>query len=106
MIIISNQGDYEFITGTKTLKTSDHPVFQAQIELHLAITPWVGSPSSPQPLARFNRSKQSVIKVDEYQKELAFYLQKYSPEVQDAVIKRTSTEFGAVIREDAFNGGI
>ena len=106
MIIISDQGDYEFTTGTKTLKTSDHPVFQAQIELHLAITSWVGSPNSPQPLARFNRTKQTVIKADEYRKELAFYLQKYSPEVQEAVIKRTNVTFQATIAGDAFNGGI
>ncbi len=104
MIVITNQGDYELIPGTKTIKTSDHPVFQAQIEVHLAVQRWIGSPNSPTPLARFDRAKQSVIKVDEYRKELAFYLQKYSPEVQDAVVKRSNVVFGAVIAEDAFNG--
>ena len=104
MIIISDQGDYEFITDTKTLKTSDHPVYQAQIELHLATESWIGSPNSPKPLARFKRAKQSAIKVDEYRKELAFYLQKYSPEVQAAVVERSNTTFEARIARDAFNG--
>lgn len=103
MIIITDQGDYELIAGTKTLKTSEHPVFQAQIELHLATTPWIGSPNSPQPLDRFRRAKQSVIKTDEYNKELAFYLQKYSPDVQQAVVERSNATFEALIAEDAFN---
>ena len=103
MIIITTQGDYQLIEGTKTLETSDHPVYQAQIELNLAVKPWIGSPNSPQPLKRFDRAKQSAIKVDEYRKELGFYLQKYSPEVQEAVVKRSNTTFEARIAEDAFN---
>ena len=104
MIIISTEGDYEFITGTKTVKTSDHPVYQAQIETNLALKKWIGAPNSIQPLAKFNRSKQSVIKVDEFRKELGFYLQKYNPDVQDAVIDRIKTIFNLRIEEDAFNG--
>lgn len=104
MIIISNQGDYEFIEGTKTLKTSDHPVYQAHIELHLASEKWIGAPNASAPLARFNREKQSAIKTDEYRKELAFYLQKYSPEVQETAVARSSAEYGVTIAEDAFDG--
>ena len=104
MIIITPEGDYALIEGTKTLATSDHPVFQAQIELAVASKRWIGLPVGPRPLARFDNAKQGEIKVDEYNKELAFYLQKYSPAIREAVIKRNDVEFGAVISEDAFNG--
>lgn len=104
MIIITTEGDYKLIEGTSTLEESDHPVFQAQIEVNLALKKWIGSPNSVQPLARFDRAKQTVINVDEFRKELSFYLQKYSPDVQEAVIDRTKTIFNLSIAEDAFNG--
>ena len=104
MIIISTEGDYQFIEVTKTLETSDHPVYQAQIEVNLALKKWIGAPSATQPLEKFNRAKQSVIKVDEFRKELGFYLQKYAPDVQEAVIDRAKTIFNLRIDKDAFNG--
>ena len=104
MIIITPQGDYALIEGTKTLETSDHPVYQAQIELAIATKKWIGAPNAPVPLAPFLRAKQTDIKVDEYKKELAFYLQKYDPAVQEAVVSRSNTVFDLIIAEDAFNG--
>jgi len=103
MIIISDQGDYEFIEGTKTLKKSNHPVFQAQVELHIATKSWIGAPNAPTPLAQFLRSKQSEENIELYDRELRFYLQKYSPEEVEIAVSRASVEFISEIREDAFN---
>lgn len=104
MIVISNQGDYEFIEGTKTLKTSEHPVFQAQIETHLAFQGWIGAPNAPAPLKKFERAKQSQQQIDLYDKELRFYLQKYDVTDIERAVDRESVRITGKIREDAFNG--
>jgi len=104
VIIIDNQGDYEVEPGTRNLKTSDHPVFQAHIELHLGFETWIGAPNAPAPLKKFNQEKQSEQKVDLFEKELGFYLQKYSPEDIERAVDRQSVAFTGLIREDAFDG--
>ncbi len=103
MIIVSNDGDYELEEGTRILKESNHPVFQAQIELHIATESWIGAPNAPTPLAKFLRSKQSEQNIELYDKELRFYLQKYSPEEVEIAVSRASVEFTKRVREDAFN---
>jgi len=104
VIIIDENGDYELIEGTKTLKTSDHPVFQAQIELNIATKKWIGAPNAPAPLAKFERTKQSEQNIQLYDKELRFYLQKYSPEEIEIAVSRQAVTFTGIVREDAFNG--
>jgi len=102
LIIIDTVGQYQFIEGTKTLETSDHPVFQAQVELNLRQGQWIGAPGSGHNLPV--RSKLSDDDVESYRKELRFYLTKYDPDIREAAIKRASAVIPVIIREDAFNG--
>jgi len=44
--IINEQGDYDYVEGTKTLKESDHPVYQARIELGLGVGTWLYAPAA------------------------------------------------------------
>ena len=102
MIIVGTDGQYQLKPGTKTLDTSDHPVFQAQIEVNLRQGSWIGSPGSGHSLGI--REKQSTDIVNEFRKELRFYLNKYDPDVREAAIKRSEAVIPVVVAEDAFDG--
>lgn len=100
-MIIVEDGQYTYVSGTKTLKTSSHPAYQAAIEVSLPKASWIGAPNAGIDLGK--RTKQSPRVIEEVKKELNFYLAKYSPDVRDEVTERFVTKWPIVIKEDAFN---
>ena len=100
MIVIRN-GQYLTEEGTQNLVTSNHPAYQAQVEVSLPRGEWIGAPDAGLNLDK--RVKQSERQVEEARKQIGFYLQKYSPDIRDTISERFSGVFPIVIEEDAFN---
>lgn len=100
-MIIVKDGQYQNIENTKTLQTSDHPAYQAGIEVSLPKGSWIGAPSAGIDLG--NRKKQSPRIIEEIRKELNFYLAKYNPAVKKETVERFVARWPILIKEDAFN---
>jgi len=103
MDIIDQDGRYQYLEGTRTLKKSDHPVFMARIELALGQNTWCYAPSAGHDFAKYQRAKQSTGKLQEFQKDLAFYLEKYGPELTQLLINRRAISIDLSIAKDALN---
>jgi hypothetical protein len=101
MIVIDANGEYAFEDGTRTLRTSDHPVHQARVELALPKGSWLYASDSGHELARFKNVKQSSAQIEEFQKELRFYLKKYHPEVTRILADRNAVTLNMEIKQDA-----
>lgn len=99
MLVIDQEGEYAYVPGTKTLKTSSHPVYQARIEIALPKGSWLYAPSSGHNLARFQRSKQSQQTIDEFRKELSHYLARYSPDVKSQLVDRGGVTINMEIKD-------
>lgn len=97
MIVIGTDGQYKKVDGTGTLLESDHPVYQAQIELNLRRGSWIGAPNAGHDIPL--REKQSAGQIELFRKEIRFYLQKYSPEVIDQALQRSGVIEAVVIDE-------
>lgn len=103
MNIINADGEYEIVPGTQSLKQSDHPVYKARIDIALGRGAWLCAPTEGHDLGRFARVRQTEEKIQEFQKEVAFYLSKYGPSVSDVFSKRGSLTFDLKIAKDALN---
>lgn len=103
MMIVDTQGRYSMIEGTRRPKNSEHPVHQARIEMALDRGSWWFAPNQGHDLARFKRVSNSDHKREELQKEVAFYLKKYGPQVAQTFADRTTITERVVIAEDALN---
>ena len=103
MIIINTDGENEYAQGTKTLKESDHPVYQARIELALGQNTWCYAPSNGHQLGKYSNAKQTDGNMSQFQKELALYLEKYGPQVTQLLIQRGQISLNLEIAEDALN---
>jgi hypothetical protein len=101
--IIDSSGNYAFVPGTRTLQQSDHPVFEARIEVALGQNTWPYAPNAGHTLARFQNEGQSDDKVEEFQKELLYYLDGYGPDVVDLLVERGGVSIDLNISEDALN---
>lgn len=104
MIIIDQNGEYEFLNGTRTLKTSDHPAHQARLELGLPRGEWLYGQSSGHELNKFKRSKQSDSQILSFRKEVALFLNKYDPEISELFIKREGVGMDLQINDEVLNG--
>lgn len=103
MIIVNGSGDYERVEGTLTLKKSEHPAYQAAIEIRLGQGQWIGAPANGHLLKQFDTRRMSEAQKDAYRKQLSFYLRKYSPQIRTEIIARFIANSEVRIAEDAFN---
>jgi len=103
MPIIDENGNYAYVGSTKVLQTSDHPVYQARIELALTLGSWIGAPNAGSNLGRFKNVRASAHEIDEFEKELAFYLQNYNPTLVDEIVSRGAVQVDLSITEDALS---
>lgn len=106
MLIVDSNGDYAVVAGSRTLDTSEHPVYQARIEVALMIDSWLYAPAEAQDLARFKAARETPAAVDEFKKELLFGLKKYSPEVVSQFADRGAVSFGLQISQDALDATV
>jgi hypothetical protein len=104
MKIINESGDYTYIDSTRTVKTSDHPVHQARIELALAQGHWAFAPNRGHQLKKFQTLDQTPSNMQSFRKELLLYLDKYSPEVQEAFGERGLVDMALNIDKEISNG--
>lgn len=104
MITIDQDGEYEFIEGTRTLKTSEHPAHQARVELGLPKGDWLFAATSGHGLNKFQRAKQTDERVQNFRKEVELYLNKYGPEVFELFSKREGVVMGLEISDEVLNG--
>ena len=104
MLIVNTEGEYQYVSGTKTLQASDHPAYRARIELALGVGEWLCAPDRGHTLARFRTAKQSDAKVEEFQKELGLYLERYDPEVTDILLARGAVSLNLQIDKAALDG--
>lgn len=103
MLIVNADGEYEYASETRTPKASDHPVYKARIELALGAGEWLYAPTSGHDLKKYETAKQTDAKIEEFQKDLAFYLEKYGPVVTDLLTARGKVSLNLQIAEDALN---
>lgn len=103
MMIIDSNGNYALVEGTQKPQTSEHPVYQARIEVALPVGVWPFAPTSGHNLARFARVANTPAKQDEFQKELTLYLKKYGPTVANLFTGRYAVELDLTIPEEALN---
>lgn len=103
MPIIDENGLYAYVPGTPIVQTSTHPVYRARIELALTVGSWIGDPAAGSNLGRFKRVRASSHQIDEFEKELAFYLQNYDPTVIDELISQGAVQTDLSIAEDALD---
>lgn len=101
MIVIGTNGQYEVQENTKTLRSSDHPVYQAQIEINLARGSWIGAPDKGHNIAP--RVRQSEAALEEFRKEVRTYLSKYDPETQEMAINRSGATLPVLIPRESSN---
>jgi hypothetical protein len=101
MPIIDVNGKYSYVTNTRMLATSTHPVYRARIEMALGQGDWIGAPSAGHQLARFKRAHQSQHQIDEFKKALAYYLSAYSPDVVDTLVTQDGVTMDLEIKESA-----
>lgn len=104
MIAINSVGEYAYVDGTKKPLVTKHPVYQARVEIALGRGTWLYAPDEGHDLARFARAHKSDAKVEEFEKELSFYLRRYGPEVTSRLLARHSVSLNLQIAEDALNG--
>ena len=104
MAIINSDGNYVMQDGTLTIKQSKHPVYKARIDLALGKNTWLYAPSSGHDLEKYKNEHESSAKIQEFQKELAFYLSKYSPDVTDLLINRGAVNIQLQIDENVLSG--
>lgn len=104
MRIIDDQGNYQYITGTKTVAQSDHPAYQARIELALGKGTWPFAKDRGHQLAKYSRADQTPEKIEAYRKEVLLYLKKYGPEVTRLISERGSIDIKLGINKDALDG--
>lgn len=100
MPIIDAAGKYVYVENTRTIETSNHPVYQARIEVALGLGEWIGAPREGHKLASFKRAKQSQHKIEEFRKSLEFYLDSYSPDVIDTLVAQGGVTMDLEIRGD------
>lgn len=101
MLIVDENGNYKYVSGTKTLEKSEHPVYQARIEVALGEGTWLCAPNSGHQLARFKKVHLTQDKREEFEKELRFYLKKYGPEVAADAAARFEHSVKVTIAENA-----
>lgn len=102
-MVIDANGEYELMPGNKKPKTSEHPVYQARIEIALPVGGWLFAPNDGHNLARFSRAANTAHKREEFQKELSLYLKKYGPVVTDLLVGRNAVEIDMTIAQGALN---
>lgn len=103
MNFLDQDGRYVFKEGTRTLDDSDHPVFNARIEIDLPLGEWLYAPNNGHGLNRFKTAKQSESNVDEFKKGLRLYLKKYSPELISIISSRVGVELELAIDDEVLN---
>jgi hypothetical protein len=103
MPIIDELGHYVYVDNTKKIQTSNHPVYRARIEIALGQGQWIGAPKAGHQLARFGRVRQSQHQIEEFEKALAFYLSRYSPEVVDTLVTRQGVTTDLKIKQGALD---
>jgi hypothetical protein len=104
MLIINGEGEYEYEEGTRQLKASEHPVYEARIDLALGRGSWLYAPAEGHDLEKYAQAKQSAAKIDEFQKDLAYYLDRYDPRVADLLGKRGAVSLNLEIAAEALDG--
>lgn len=104
MNVVDENGDYKLVTGTKTNLQSDHPVYQARIEMALGKGKWCFAPNRGHQLKTFDRVNQSSAQIESFEKELRLYLSKYDPETIEVLSSRGLSQFNLEIKEDALDG--
>ena len=104
MPIVDGNGRYVYVDGTATLKQSKHPVFKARIDLALGQNTWLYAPTQGHDLDRYKQERETAAKVQEFQKELTFYLEKYSPSVSNLLTARGVINMQLKIDENALSG--
>jgi hypothetical protein len=103
MIAINSVGEYVYVAGTKRPLVTEHPVYQARVEVALGQGTWLYAPTAGHTLARFDNAAKTDAKVEEFQKELSFYLRRYGPEVTERLLSRFAVDLKLQIAEDALN---
>lgn len=103
MNVVGTDGDYEYVAGTRTLLSSDHPIHCARIEIALPKGEWLYAAQRGHQLKKYQTKDQTKTNMDAFEKELLLYLSKYSPEVQSALGERGAVSLDLTISEDALN---
>lgn len=103
MKIIDESGNYKMIEGTRTVETSDHPVYQARIEVALGLGKWPYAANRGHQLAKFNQADQTEVSMEEFRKELLLYLDRYDPVTRSILGERGAVTMNLEISKDALN---
>ncbi|MGZ3687132.1 MAG: hypothetical protein ACXWPM_00070 [Bdellovibrionota bacterium] len=103
MPIIDETGKYVYLPNTRILATSSRPVYRARIEVALPQGDWIGAPTSGHQLIRFKRVRESQHQIEEFQKALELYLNKYNPDVIDTLVTRGGVTMDLNIAEGVLN---
>jgi len=90
--------------GTLNPKSSEHPVWLARVALALNKGDWLYAPNSGHELKRFNNVKATESKIQEFEKEVKFYLSPYGPQITDRFTSRGVSSIQALITRETISG--
>jgi hypothetical protein len=89
--------------GTLMPEMSAHPVWKARVSLALPKSKWLYAPDNGHELDKYQNMKASEQRIQEFEKEVKFYLQPYGPQTVDRFTSRGAFSIETLITRETIS---